>query len=558
MKKQPFSILQNIQDIIEILKDSKQNKSAYFANAKLDKLICQLGSAMERSENSALHFAVAFHLSVDDDTFQLKEIAAFLKLSLSEYSLLIKELKILVEEGFLVKEENYNGKQEFSITQEVREAVFLDKIPQPIELKTDIYGLSEMASKCLQKIDEKSRFYSEGMKQLEKMVASNPEIPVCKWILENKISGPDMIICMYVFARSMTGYTVHGLRELIGIATTSHKDRILLRKCFIKGDTPIIRKGIIKWEGQDIQSTDTLELTEAGKEICLGEDAEIILGDEKPISSKGLLTPEKIKTKNLYYNERERYEVNRIEDMLMPIRFEEVCRNYSERNMPSGICILFYGSAGTGKTESVLQLAKKTGRAIRQVDMSSIKDKWVGESEKNVKTIFDEYRYACNNAQAKPILLLNEADAIITKRISVERTVDQMSNAIQNIFLEEMEKFDGILIATSNLQNNFDPAFDRRFLFKVEFDKPSEEIRAQIIMDRIPTISINDAKYLAMKYELSGGQVENVARKAVTELLLSGKNPDCNMIEKFCNEEKGFRESGTPRGKIGFVHPIAK
>jgi SpoVK/Ycf46/Vps4 family AAA+-type ATPase len=226
--------------------------------------------------------------------------------------------------------------------------------------------------------------------------------------------------------------------------------------------------------------------------------------------------------------------------------------------MPSGICILFYGSAGTGKTESVLQLAKKTGRAIRQVDMSSIKDKWVGESEKNVKAIFDEYRYACNNAQAKPILLLNEADAIITKRVSVERTVDQMSNAIQNIFLEEMEKFDGILIATSNLQNNFDPAFDRRFLFKVEFDKPSVEIRAQIIMDRIPTISINDAKYLAMKYELSGGQVENVARKAVTELLLSGKNPDCSIIEKFCNEEKGFRESGIPRGKIGFVHPITK
>lgn len=90
---------------------------------------------------------------------------------------------------------------------------------------------------------------------------------------------------------------------------------------------------------------------------------------------------------------------------------------------------------------------------------------WVGESEKNIKGIFDDYKQKVKQSVKAPILLFNEADAIIVKRqVGAERAVEKMENSIQNIILQEIEQLDGILIATTNLAENMDKAFERRFL----------------------------------------------------------------------------------------------
>lgn len=90
---------------------------------------------------------------------------------------------------------------------------------------------------------------------------------------------------------------------------------------------------------------------------------------------------------------------------------------------------------------------------------------WVGESEKNIKGIFDDYKQKVKQSVKAPILLFNEADAIIGKRqVGAERAVEKMENSIQNIILQEIEQLDGILIATTNLAENMDKAFERHFL----------------------------------------------------------------------------------------------
>ena len=112
---------------------------------------------------------------------------------------------------------------------------------------------------------------------------------------------------------------------------------------------------------------------------------------------------------------------------------------------------------------------------------------WVGESEKNIKQIFDSYRQKVEEFKMTPILLFNEADAIISKRQEgAERAVDKMENTIQNIILQEMELLDGILIATTNLAQNMDKAFERRFLYKINFTKPTLEARISIWHEMIP------------------------------------------------------------------------
>ena len=173
------------------------------------------------------------------------------------------------------------------------------------------------------------------------------------------------------------------------------------------------------------------------------------------------------------------------------------------------------------------------------VDIPNIKSKWVGESEKNIKAIFDIYREQVKRSQLSPILLFNEADAIIGMRKSgAENAVDKMENSLQNIILQEMESLDGIMIATTNLQQNMDKAFERRFLYKIKFEKPTIEARAHIWHEMIPELGEKEAQILASNYDFSGGQIENIARKYTIDSILHGDQGDMmTMLFAHCDNE---------------------
>ena len=209
-----------------------------------------------------------------------------------------------------------------------------------------------------------------------------------------------------------------------------------------------------------------------------------------------------------------------------------------EMGLRKGFNVILYGGPGTGKTETTLQLAKKTGRDIFCIDMSKLKSKWVGDSEKNVKAVFNIYRNLCKTKNIKPILFFNEADAIFGKRMeNVESSAAQMLNSLQNIILQEMETLEGIMICTTNLHGNLDPAFERRFLYKIELEKPGEEVRAKIW--KVMMKGLDDEEYatLARRYPFSGGQIENVVRKSTVDYILSGSKATLEDICKFCDEE---------------------
>jgi SpoVK/Ycf46/Vps4 family AAA+-type ATPase len=222
------------------------------------------------------------------------------------------------------------------------------------------------------------------------------------------------------------------------------------------------------------------------------------------------------------------------------------------QKMRCGFACIFYGSPGTGKTETVLQLARMTGRNIMQVNISEVKSCWVGESEKNIKAIFDRYREQAKKAKLAPILLFNEADAVIGKRKEgADRAVDKMENSIQNIILQEMETLDGIMIATTNLEQNMDKAFERRFLYKVKFNKPSVEVRSHIWQSMIPVLSDKESLALAEKYDFSGGQIENIARHYAIDNVLHGDGE--NRLDRLFAYSDSERFEKKEQRKIGFV-----
>ena len=130
-------------------------------------------------------------------------------------------------------------------------------------------------------------------------------------------------------------------------------------------------------------------------------------------------------------------------------------------------------------------------------------------------------------------------------------SIDKTENAIQNILLEAMENLDGIMIATTNLTCNLDSAFDRRFLYKIEFHQPSIEAKTNIWKTFLPELTVSDATTLARSFDFSGGQIENIARKALVDHLLFGRTPNLDCIIELCSNERISGRS-LDRKPIGF------
>jgi AAA+ superfamily predicted ATPase len=189
--------------------------------------------------------------------------------------------------------------------------------------------------------------------------------------------------------------------------------------------------------------------------------------------------------------------------------------------------ILFYGYPGTGKTMTSVSLAKSLKKPILSLDCSKILSMYVGESEKNVRKIFDDFKEIASKSKSEPILLLNEADQFLGSRSTgVGSSADKMHNQMQNIFLEQIERFDGVLIATTNLLENIDTAFSRRFNYKVEFKKPIKSQRIELWNKMLPKNAEYEKEFDVEKlsnYELTGGQINLIVKNTAFKVAIKEK-----------------------------------
>jgi len=218
--------------------------------------------------------------------------------------------------------------------------------------------------------------------------------------------------------------------------------------------------------------------------------------------------------------------------------------------------MLFYGAPGTGKTLAANAIAHKLRTKLITIDCSKILGKFVGESEKNTRRIFDQYRELAKGKKTPPVLLLNEADQFLHRRISASRSTDHMYNQMQNIFLEQLERFEGVLIATTNLPDNLDTAFSRRFIQKIEFQRPGPAERLKLWSLHMPAGKMLsddiDLCRIAESYDLSGGQITVVLKNAVgLASMRDGKLTQEDIITACEDETAGNFDASSAR-KIGF------
>ncbi len=206
----------------------------------------------------------------------------------------------------------------------------------------------------------------------------------------------------------------------------------------------------------------------------------------------------------------------------------------ANKKVLGGINILFHGDPGTGKTLAAQAIARELGSNILTLDCSRILDKWVGNSEKNTRAIFDRYAEISKGAKKRPVLLLNEVDQFLHVRLTENsRSVDISFNQMQNIFLEQMEKFEGILIATTNLVKNLDSAFSRRFHYKIQFKRPDAPERLKLwhlhLPEKAPLAKDVNIELLAENYRFSGGQIAVAVQNATMKAAIRG--------DRICQED---------------------
>ena len=268
-----------------------------------------------------------------------------------------------------------------------------------------------------------------------------------------------------------------------------------------------------------------------------------------------LVFPARIKDRELFYSGEAAQQLDKLAAALQEENLQDIQRRLEEHKMPVGITAILYGESGTGKTESVYQMARRSGRPLFHVNIGEIISEWHNATERKLGELFVQYQKMVEQAQSRkepvPIFLFNEADVIFGRRMQPPRQgVEISENRVQNILLEQMERLEGILIATTNMEANLDEAFSRRFLFKIRLAKPDTSLQQKIWRHKLEWLNEETAYRLAEQYQFSGGEIDNIAKKAIMEEILRGKRATVADLEDYCKVEKLSRERATRR--VGF------
>lgn len=506
------------------------------------------------SQRESFIFSVIFVLNFTNIKTSVFNLTEHFSTRPANVLLFLNELESLTQKGILRK--HYAGSEEvmFGFKYSVNGKVLADLLENKAFSKetireSDIYVLFEKIYKLIEDRDSGSWNTAELSEIVSQILKENEEIPFVSTILKLNLKSDSILVFIYVIWSGLTGNRETDANLLIYSIYKNASERVLIMQRLMDGSHELVRRGLIDLTEGVFLSDISLNASEST--VSMAKKHGILLSS-RPKSLKGIIKSSCITFKELIFNDWEISQLNTLKELLKQDCYKRIANKLKSNKLPEGITALFYGESGTGKTESVLQIALESKRDIMKVDISQTKSMWYGESEKHIKQVFQDYICLLKECPRTPILLINEADALISKRADTSySSTKQTENSIQNIFLEEMENFKGILIATTNLVENFDKAYDRRFLYKVNFPETSQEIRFKIWKLKRPFLSDQECSLLASQFQFNGGQIDNVIRKILIDDVISNRVTPFEVIVEYCSSEL-IQRKGDVRKIVGF------
>jgi hypothetical protein len=547
-----------LNSLHEVFENSK-NSELKFENFKsIQKDLKTIAAYLKINNLQVIYFSIITIRNFNGDHTRIKDICEHLGLPaikiLSEIDLiegLLNKSYIKRSKSRRMFDDNLSNSSYYT-DNKLNEAI-IKGLPCPDYIKFNIESsldLIEQINSIIDSTEEESVETDKVLYSIDLLYQKYPDLIFFKEINKYELQPLDKIILLKVIWKSILGQD--GLQ-----INTFLEGFIKNKRTFVKTVQSIYNKSnnLIKYDLLESKRggfMDDVEYHPSNKLKEMLKDDNILLNDDKSsIKRDDIILPIDIITKALFYNEDIEKEIHQLQNLLVNDKYNELIEKLNKKNLPLNLNILLFGHPGTGKTETVMQLAKATNREVMKIDISSTKSKWFGDSEKIIKRIFDQYHTYSETCEYAPILLFNEADAILSKRNSnTNSSTNQTENAIQNILLEELENFKGIFIATTNLASNLDSAFERRFLFKLKFNKPELNQRISILENKIPGFRKDDYLEIANFHDFTGSEIENITRKIEISDILGEPINSIDSILQLCKNEIVNMKK---KNNIGFI-----
>jgi len=547
-------ILKSIGNVYERAINSKLENRLF---RKLDTDLTALSEYFKVTKVQAFFLAIVFTLNYKGQTVDIKELIDFFNCNPMRVLEFTDDFDVLYSKCIFVKRKSVSRinitltNDQFTINNKITEALFKN-LPFPelenekpkdvVDVLEELYNIGELRYN-----GDISTF--NLFEHSEKIIKTNLNFPLIKRVFDMKLEICNTYLFLYIIWKTINGEESTDLGIAVRGIFDIQSQRFNYIQRMLANDNQLIERKLVEIDEARFFDDSCIKLSDVSLEILKEEGIKLFASKKK---KNNIIEPVKINSKELFFNEEEKKQLDILKQLLEDTRLKEIQLKMHSKSLSKGIATLLHGLPGTGKTESVYQIAKETNREIIRVDISQSKSMWFGESEKIIKRIFTEYKDYAKQCEIMPILLFNEADAIISKRKeSSSSNVAQTENTIQNIILEELENFEGIFFATTNRIDNMDAAFERRFLFKIELKKPDVSVKAKIWQSKLRSLSHSDTEMLAANYDFSGGQIDNVVRKCEMHEIINGIAVNVQEIVEFCKTEKW---DNNKRSKIGFLN----
>jgi len=480
----------------------------------------------------------------------LETLSKHLRCSVLRLINCMNEFEALERKGCLQKSFRKKGRKHsytdisFSVPHHVIEALRKsDRSLLESSTKFDLPGFLRQISDLVDERQDSQLTTAQLIAETEFLISNNRHLPFVSFVDDSlEQTESKLTVFAFSFVRLKRQYVIN-ISGFSGAVFDDLGDQLDFAQLICSGKHELVRKNLLRLSTSEFDGEKMVILSQHTTNQLYRDYPALLVAETE---NSGLISSKTIPEKKLFFSSDSGEKISSLTKVLSLTKFRSYRRELRNNNLSGGVTAIFFGAPGTGKTEAVYQAARKTGRDIMMVDLSQTKSKWFGESEKIVRKIFDDYSALLKNYKTEPILFINEADGLFTGRSmlgSGSSAADHAVNTIQNILLQALENFEGILIATTNLTCNLDRAFERRFTFRIEFPKPDAGVRKKIWLSRLPELSDEEASRLAERFVITGGEIEVQVRQVLLSRVLNRKISLYETLAANCSKDHGFTGS---------------
>jgi ATPase family associated with various cellular activities (AAA) len=479
----------------------------------------------------------------NDSSLTLNQIVNQFKIDLPGCIQLNTTLQYLIKRRFIVAcERGYRNGMDYSLSQTCLTAI-LQYNKELIQIrKADSFEgfLQEMnaISKGIGQYDDE--FMDRITELIDEYVITN-EI---QWLRQQKLSESDEVILCMAMRSHILERESFDLEDAIRFFSTDKFYQYQKEKEFISGKNRLLTEGLLNFESDNFMNINRLKLSDKSIQgMC--STMERIKNDVFHPTMFKLTDPNTNDEKYLHSNP----DLRLIEKMVSQDNYEKI------KSKVPRLSILLIGAPGVGKTSFINHLAKISGRPILSANISQILGCYVGESEKNLISLFLEAEMAFEYFEVTPLIVFDEAEALLYSRTARStNSVSKMNNNIISLLLASLDKFKGILICCSNFSfknGSFDPALHRRFHMVSEIAAPPKKVLKSIFQNHFPEFSDEQSVSFIEKHPLiTPAQIRNIKDKYEVHSMLGEVRNPMDTVSRFA--EQDLESLKNRKRKIGF------